>query len=297
MVALMNKDGIKRTAGNKRFGLKGFVILLTLAGTGYYLFFFVINANFREVVANKVYRSAQPSPEHLRKWVKRYGIKTVINLRGSGVEEIKQEQSTADELGVKLVSIRLSSRRIATAGELAELIGALENAETPVLLHCMSGTDRAGTAGALAAMAIGNVDYNKAKWQAYVPPGPWKRKDFSKRRPLYHYNYAHISDIFKLYESYCKHNKLGTNNWQQFKHWAIEMNPSEDKNIEYKLTYSYFPLFREGKRFLPILKLAREAYIQFAIELLTISIFVIFIHRRVTGNKNREYNRKTSYVG
>ncbi len=289
MSAVMLESKIQKEAATNRLGLKAFLLVLFLTGTGYYLYFFVINANFREVVPNKVYRSAQPSPNHLRKWAGRYGIKTVINLRGSSEKEIEQEQSTADELGVKLVSIHLSGKRLATTSELTELIDALESAETSVLLHCKSGVDRTGTASALAAMVIGNVDYNRAKWQAYVAPGPWKRKDFSKRRPNYIHNYAHISDFFKLYENYCQRERLDTDNWQQLKHWAIKMEPSENNN--YKITYSYFPLFSEGKRFFPIWKLTRDTYIQFTVELLIIFFLVIFIYHKLSGNKSQAHNR------
>jgi protein tyrosine phosphatase (PTP) superfamily phosphohydrolase (DUF442 family) len=227
----MRKNETHREAAAKRVGLKAVLFLMTLAGIGYFLFLFVINANFREVVPNKVYRSGQPSPNHLRKWVTKYGIKTVINLRGSSEKEIEQEQLTADELGVKFVSIYLSGKRLATTSELADLIDALENAETPVLLHCRSGIDRSGMAGALAAMVIGNVDYDEAKWQAYVAPGPWKRKDYSSRRPNYIHNYAHISDFFKLYESYCRRERLDSNNWQQLKRWALETGPLGADNV------------------------------------------------------------------
>jgi len=296
MSAVMLESKIQKEAATNRLGVKAFLFLLILTGIGYYLFFFVIKANFREVVPNKVYRSAQPSPKHLRKWVMRYGIKTVINLRGSSEKVIEQEQSTADELGVKLVSIHLSGKRLATTSELAELIDALEKAETPVLLHCKSGVDRTGTASALAAMVIGNVDYNRAKWQAYVAPGPWKRKDFSKRRPNYIHNYAHISDFFKLYENYCQRERLDTNNWQQLKRWAIEMEPLEVNNIEYKVTYSYFPLFGEGKRFFPIWKLTRGAYIQFTVELLIIFFLVIFIYHKLSEKESQAHNRNQAMV-
>ena len=66
---------------------------------------------------------------------------------------------------------------------------------------------------ALAAMAIGKMDYDKAKWHAYVPPGPWKRKRRS--------NYVHISDMLRLYESSCKRNGLDTNDWHQLRRWII----------------------------------------------------------------------------
>jgi hypothetical protein len=66
------------------------------------------------------------------------------------------------------------------------------------------------------------MDYDKARWQAYVAPGPWKRKKYEFRD--YPQDYSHISDVFRLYESYCKQNNLDTNNWQQFKQWVIDTN-------------------------------------------------------------------------
>jgi protein tyrosine phosphatase (PTP) superfamily phosphohydrolase (DUF442 family) len=292
----MRKNETHRKVEAKRVGLKVVLSLMILAGIGYFLFLFVINVNFREVVPNKVYRSGQPSPNRLRKWVTKYGIKTVINLRGSSEKEIEQEQLTADELGVKFVSIYLSGKRLATTSELADLIDALENAETPVLLHCRSGIDRSGMAGALAAMVIGNVDYDEAKWQAYVAPGPWKRKDYSSRRPNYIHNYAHISDFFKLYESYCRRERLDSNNWQQLKRWALETGPLGADNVEYKLTYSYFPLLSKGKRFFPVWKFIRDTYVQFILELLIIFSLVVFIYHKLLANKSRAHNDNKTTV-
>ena len=48
--------------------------------------------NFREVLPGQVYRSAQPTPEQLRRWTSQYGLKSVLNLRGT---------QTADFEGVK----------------------------------------------------------------------------------------------------------------------------------------------------------------------------------------------------
>ncbi|UCG57828.1 MAG: tyrosine-protein phosphatase [Phycisphaerales bacterium] len=187
------------------------VMVLCLA---YYLLFFVAGANFREVVSGRVYRSAQPSPGQLRQWMRRYGIRTVINLRGDAGQITEDERAVADELGVEMIAISLSANRIPPKDRRAQLIRAIETAEQPILIHCAHGVDRAGTASALAAMAIGKMDYEKAKWHAYVPPGPWKRKQGS--------NYVHISDMLRLYESFCKRNGLDTNSWHQLKQWIID---------------------------------------------------------------------------
>lgn len=203
--------------------LIGLVILILVF---YYLVFFELKSNFQEVVAQKVYRSGQPSPKQLRDWIKRKGIRTIINLRGNTEEVTEQEQHAANELGVKMISIRFSAKRLPARYLLIDLIKAIETSEQPILVHCRSGIDRAGLASALAAIAIGNVEYESAKWQAYVPPGPWKRKRYQNRN--YFMDYSHISDVFRLYERNCRLNRLSTNNWSQFKQWVIDSNSLPD---------------------------------------------------------------------
>ena len=110
--------------------------------------------------------------------------------------------------------------------------------------------------------------------QAYVPPGPWKRKDFSKTRGDYIHNYAHISDTLKLYEDYCSLNNLNKNDWKQFVQWAAELPSAEKMQIEYKPVYAYFPYHAGDKKFIPIFKLLRESYQQFCIEILIVILLV-----------------------
>lgn len=195
-------------------------IALVAVLAGYYLVFVEARGNLHEVVSQKVYRSAQPSPEVLKRWVRQYNIRTIINLRGDAGKVIEDERKLADQLGIMTISIPFSAYRLPSTDSLVELIRAIETAELPLLIHCRAGVDRAGTASTLAAMAIGKVDYDTAKWQAYVAPGPWKRKRLGYRNPAD--QYIHISDMFKLYEGYCKRNNLKTNRWQQFRQWAID---------------------------------------------------------------------------
>jgi protein tyrosine phosphatase (PTP) superfamily phosphohydrolase (DUF442 family) len=253
-----------------------FVIILILSGAGYYYFHFIVNSNFREVVAGKVYRSAQPSGTNLREWVNKYGIKTVVDLRADKVKNIEKEKLAAEKLGMKFIGINLSGNRLVSCPELLKLVEALETVQTPVLLHCKSGIDRAGFASALAAVAIGHMDFDAAKWQAYVPPGPWKRKDFSKVRADYVYDYAHISDSLKLYEDNCSQENLDKNDWQQFMLWALELPPEEDLDIDYNSAYCYFPFLSSNKHFFQVYKLLKGAYIQFSVEILIVVLLIYY---------------------
>ncbi len=251
-----------------------FVVFLVVAiSLGYYLFFFAVKANFRAVVPQKVYRSAQPSPAQLKKWTRRYGIRTVINLRGYTRKITDDEETATNELGIKMVTIRFKSSSLPTRNSLDKLIQTLETAEQPILMHCRDGVERVGMASTLAAMAIGKENYDTAKWQAYIPPGPWKRKRNE--------NYVHISDMFKLYERYRQGNEPDTNDWQEFKQWSTVTDAFAEIDTQYRVGYCYFSQFNENKRFYLIAKLARDAWAQFAVELVLVTLAGFAMYRKL----------------
>jgi protein tyrosine phosphatase (PTP) superfamily phosphohydrolase (DUF442 family) len=251
------------------------VIFIILSGSGYYLFRYKVNANLQVVVPGKVYRSAQPFDVLLEKWIKKYDFKTVINLRAKKLKDFEHEKKFSESSGIKFIPIDLSAYRLISSEELKNIIEILNTAETPILLHCKSGIDRSGFVSMLTAMAIGHLNYDIAKSQAYVPPGPWKRKDFSKTRADYIHNYAHISDILKLYEDYCLKKNVNKNDWQTFVEWAVELPPIKDLNMDYKTVYSYFPFINKGTHFFPIYKLLKDTYLQFSLQILVVVLLIL----------------------
>ncbi|WP_119290789.1 fused DSP-PTPase phosphatase/NAD kinase-like protein [Azohydromonas sediminis] len=97
-----------------------------------------------------MYRLSQPSPAQLRRYHRRYGIRTVVNLRGENAwGSYALEVETCRELGITLVNHRLYSRRLPTVDEVLGLRDVFARIEYPALMHCKSGADRAGLAAAL----------------------------------------------------------------------------------------------------------------------------------------------------
>jgi protein tyrosine phosphatase (PTP) superfamily phosphohydrolase (DUF442 family) len=253
------------------------IILLVIAvPLGYYLYFFSIRSNFREVVPQKVYRSAQPRPAQLKKWVRDYGIRTVINLRGYARKTTDDEQAAADESGVRLITIRFKSTSLPTRKSLNELIQTLETADQPILIHCRSGVDRTGSASTLAAMAIGKENYETAKWQAYVPMGPWKRN----RRN----GYVHISDMFKLYERHRLSHEPADDDWQDFKQWASASDAFGDTDTNHRIDYTYLPESQKAEWLHPLAVLFRGAWAQFAAMLILSSVPAVIIYKKLLKN-------------
>jgi len=91
-------------------------------------------------------RVNQPSPANLIRYQKRYGIKTVVNLRGKN-EQLgwyRLESDACEQLGIHLLNLQVYSRGLVEKWELLALLQTIRNLEMPALVHCKSGADRAG---------------------------------------------------------------------------------------------------------------------------------------------------------
>jgi protein tyrosine/serine phosphatase len=101
-------------------------------------------------IADGVWRSAQPSPRHLRA-AKRRGIRTVLNLRGQRETcgSYILERDACQRLGLRLIDFPIRSRALLDQPTLHAAAALFERIEYPVLMHCKSGADRAGLMAAL----------------------------------------------------------------------------------------------------------------------------------------------------
>jgi protein tyrosine phosphatase (PTP) superfamily phosphohydrolase (DUF442 family) len=98
-----------------------------------------------------LYRASQPTPRQIRKYQRKYGIKTIINLRGADQTlRYALHEDICRELGIKLVNHKGILSRSAPETEVVLATKEMfANIEYPALVHCKSGADRAGFASAL----------------------------------------------------------------------------------------------------------------------------------------------------
>lgn len=103
--------------------------------------------NFHKV-DNKLYRSAQPTSEGMKN-LQKYGIKTVINLRG-----FHSDKDEIGELKLKQFHIPINTWHIKDehAVKFLEIVSNPEN--QPVLVHCQHGADRTGTMCAVYRIVV-----------------------------------------------------------------------------------------------------------------------------------------------
>jgi protein tyrosine/serine phosphatase len=107
--------------------------------------------NFHWVVPGEAARAAQAWAGGIKGFLKRRGIKAVINLRGRN-DDLgwwKNETKAAEAAGAAHIDAMLDSRKLPTRAMLAGLMAAFETAPRPFMLKCSGGQDRTSLAAAL----------------------------------------------------------------------------------------------------------------------------------------------------
>lgn len=205
------------TAGRKRLGRKiasyslAVMVVITVSAGGWWLYMRYVRLNFHEIVPGLAYRSAQPPPEVLAKWIAHYGIRTVLNLRGRSRKEFyESEKRVVRRTRATLIDLPMSARRLPDVPTMRKLVKVLETARRPLLLHCYYGTDRSGVASVMAAMAIGGVDYAQASQEVSL-------------RTMHVLPRSGITSLLDEYESYCKAEGRKLAGWKQFRHWVTQV--------------------------------------------------------------------------
>ena len=131
--------------------------------------------NFAEVIPGRLYRSNHPTPGHLATTSRRLGLRTVVNLRGQrkcGSDALSR--SAAARLGLMHVDMAFESRGAPHRDRILRFADIYRTLQTPALMHCKSGADRAGLASGLAIMFEGGTAAEALK-QLSWRFGHWRR--------------------------------------------------------------------------------------------------------------------------
>lgn len=183
-------------------------LFAAVAAQAYYI---LLGGNFHTVIAGQVYRSGQPSASDLERLIRRYNIRTVLNLRGDNDEEewYQEERATTQRLGVRLEGASIWGMLPASEEDLARLVDVLRPENCPILLHCCTGGDRSGMASALALLLLSDASLEEARGQlrlrfGHNPYGParchhlvlehyanWLKKNGLQHEPQYLRRWAH----------------------------------------------------------------------------------------------------------
>jgi protein tyrosine phosphatase (PTP) superfamily phosphohydrolase (DUF442 family) len=111
-------------------------------------------ANFGTVQDGRVYRSGQMPARALARTIRREGIKTVLNLRGSNPDQpwYRAERAATLGAGATQVDMSLASDLWLSRAQARTLVRVLDTSEYPILIHCEWGSERTGLASAVAEL-------------------------------------------------------------------------------------------------------------------------------------------------
>lgn len=153
-------------------------------------------SNFHEVTPGTLYRSRQLSAANFDYFIKKHGIKTVINLRGASPDAkwYQDEMSTMQKDSVTHIDIHLSAVHYVPPEKVDSIIDVAASATKPILVHCQGGADRTGLFCAAWKLKIDKLPAEKSARQqltflyGHIPFFIWSRtkamdssfKDYSK---------------------------------------------------------------------------------------------------------------------
>jgi protein tyrosine/serine phosphatase len=107
--------------------------------------------NWGVVESGRLYRSNHPLPWQLREAARRFGLRSVVNLRGHrqdcGSDQLGRAAAAA--LGLTHVDAPFESRGAPHRDRILRLAEIFRSLPEPVLVHCKSGADRTGLAAGI----------------------------------------------------------------------------------------------------------------------------------------------------
>jgi len=127
----------------------------------------VLGDNLHTVIPGRVYRCAQQSGPELEQTMRRYGIRTVVNLRGccAPLPWYLDECRATHHQEVAQEDICFSAGRMPSLSELRHLLEVLDRTAYPILIHCRRGADRTGLVSAILLLLQTDASLAQARRQ------------------------------------------------------------------------------------------------------------------------------------
>jgi len=161
LIIVVLTAGIKAVSSRSSGGARLLVVALLLPGPSCLPGVWPLPAsplppNLHVIEEGQAYRSDQPIADQLANIIDLYGIRTVVNLRGSNPGELwyDAEVEACEIMGVTLVDHAMSAGSLPSAELLGAITNTLLTAEYPVLIHCQMGADRTGAISAIYRMLV-----------------------------------------------------------------------------------------------------------------------------------------------
>jgi protein tyrosine/serine phosphatase len=149
------------------------VVLVALVATGKYVYDININHNFETITEGKVYKSGAIPPDEIADYIKAYKIKSVIDLRFPGTQDLENNPEIPQELTAEKVAVEKidgvkyfnnGSDQVPVQKNLDAFFKIMDNPSNyPVLIHCYHGVGRAEMYSAIYRIEYEGWDRDEAR--------------------------------------------------------------------------------------------------------------------------------------
>jgi protein tyrosine/serine phosphatase len=155
----------------KRIGL--FLLVIVLVIVGKYVYDININHNFETITEGKVYKSGVIPPNELPEYIKKYHIKSIVDLRFPGTADLENNPEIPTELIAEKEAIAKikgvnyfnnGSDQVPKQENLDSFFKIMDNPDNyPVLIHCYHGVGRAEMYSAIYRIEYEGWDNDEAR--------------------------------------------------------------------------------------------------------------------------------------
>ena len=186
----------------KKIGI--LVAILVILGVGKYVYDMNINHNFETITEGKVYKSGVIPPDEIADYVKKYHIKSIIDLRfpGTGDDVNNPEipaELTAEKVAVEKIDgvnyFNNGSDQVPKQKNLDMFFKIMDNPDNyPVLIHCYHGVGRAEMYSAIYRIEYENMLRDEARTSTRFLT-KWSSFDLGKPKGDYLHNYKSRKEL------------------------------------------------------------------------------------------------------
>jgi protein tyrosine/serine phosphatase len=182
------------------------LLVLALLFGGKYVYDMNINHNFETISEGKVYKSGVIPPDELETYVKKYKIKSIVDLRFPGTGDDVNNPEDAAELEAEKSAVAKikglnyfndGSDQVPTKENLVLFYKIMDNpANYPVLIHCYHGVGRAELYSAVYRIEYENWDKDEARTSTRFLT-KWSSFDLGKPKGDFLHNYIRRKDSLR----------------------------------------------------------------------------------------------------
>jgi protein tyrosine/serine phosphatase len=146
------------------------LVVLMLPPAGYYGVYLRVQGNFHAITPGEAYRSAKLDKDKLTYYVKKYNIRSIVNLIGEDPYKpwYQEELRVSRKHNIRHYDLALSATDPPSQEDTRKLMRIFRTAPRPILIHCKGGSDRSGLVAAMWKVIIDKEPKAEARKQLSI---------------------------------------------------------------------------------------------------------------------------------